>query len=240
MTPRERAVLDNRRVRAWQQQRGVSQTTYQLFTGNTITLGGTVISCGHAALRQSLPCAAINADGVVTQLGYDSYGDLTSESTPDGNGTQLATITDTYDADGEQTSETSPDGNVTGANAGNYTTVTAFDADGNVTSVTQAGGSGATATPRVTGYGYDADSNQVTLDDARGYTTTTTYNADDLPTLVTDPDSNQTLTCYDGNGHAAQTVPPAASPPPASPPPPAPPPTPPDTWRPRSSPRMPP
>ena len=42
-----------------------------------------------------------------------------------------------------------------------------------------------------------------------GYTTTTTYNADDQATLVTDPVGNATLTCYDGDGNAVQTVPPA-------------------------------
>ena len=43
---------------------------------------------------------------------------------------QLATTTYAYDADGEQTSTTAPDGNLSGANAGNYTTVTAYNADG--------------------------------------------------------------------------------------------------------------
>ena len=39
-------------------------------------------------------------------------------------------------------------------------------------------------------------------------TTTTAYDADDEATLVTDPDGNATLTCYDGDGHIAETVPP--------------------------------
>jgi YD repeat-containing protein len=39
-------------------------------------------------------------------------------------------------------------------------------------------------------------------------TTTTTYNADDEPTLATDPDGNATLSCYDGDGHLAISVPP--------------------------------
>jgi len=39
-------------------------------------------------------------------------------------------------------------------------------------------------------------------------TSTTAYNANDLPTLSTDPDGNATLTCYDGNDKVAQTVPP--------------------------------
>jgi YD repeat-containing protein len=71
------------------------QTTYQLFTGNTVTLNGTRITCAFtpAPPSSSLPCATINADGVVTQLGYDSAGDLVSSSTPDGNGSELATTT---------------------------------------------------------------------------------------------------------------------------------------------------
>ena len=53
-----------------------AQTTYQLFKGNTVTLNGPTISCSNSPPSPSLPCAKINADGVVTQLGYDSAGDL--------------------------------------------------------------------------------------------------------------------------------------------------------------------
>jgi RHS repeat-associated protein len=184
------------------------QTTYQLFKGNSVTLGSTNVTCASIPPTQSLPCATINADGVVTQLGYDPTGDLISSSLPDGNGSELATTTYSDDADGEQTTTTAPDGNLPGANAGNYTTVTAFNADGEATSVTEGGGSGATVTPRITHYGYDADGNETTEQDPRGYTATTTYNADDEPTLVTDPKGNQSLTCYDGDGNITQTVPP--------------------------------
>jgi RHS repeat-associated protein len=185
-----------------------SRTTYQLFTGNSIALGGTNITCTSTPPSPSLPCATISANRVVTQLQYDSQGDLTSSSTPDGNGTQLATTTDGYNADGEQTFATAPDGNVTGANAGNYTTTIAWNADDQKTTVSQAGGTGATVTPRATSYGYDANGNQTTIQEARGFTTTTTYNADNKPTLVTNPDSNATLTCYDGAGNVTETVPP--------------------------------
>jgi YD repeat-containing protein len=44
------------------------QTTYQLFKGNTVTLGGTNITCTATPPSPSLPCATINADGIVTQL----------------------------------------------------------------------------------------------------------------------------------------------------------------------------
>ena len=185
-----------------------SRSTYSLFKGNTITLGSNQISCTTVPPSSSLPCATINADGVVTQLAYDPQGDLTSSAVPDGNGTQIATTTYGYNGDGEQASKILPDGNLTGANAGNYTTITTFNADGEQASVTLAGGSGATVTPRATSYGYDGDGNQTAVKDARNYTTTTAYNADDKADLVTDPQGHQTLTCYDGDGNAAQTVPP--------------------------------
>jgi RHS repeat-associated protein len=185
-----------------------ARTTYQLFQGNSITLNSTNITCNASPPSPSLPCATINADDVVTQLAYNSSGDLTSSSTPDGNGSEVAKTTNSYDGDGEQTSTTSPDGNLSGANPGNYTTTTAYNADGQKASVTQGGGTGATVTPRTTTYGHDGNGNQSTVQDARGYTTTTSYNADDQATLVTDPDGDATLTCYDGDGNVTQTVPP--------------------------------
>ena len=184
-----------------------SQTTYLLYKGNTVTLSGTTDSCAATPPSPSLPCAKINADGVVTQLGYDSAGDLTSSATPDGNGSEVATTTYAYDGDGEQTATTLPDGNLSGANAGNYTTVTAYNSDGEKTSVSVGGGTGATVTPRVSSYTYDGDGNQLTATDARGYAATTSYDADDQATLSTDPLGNSTLTCYDGDGNTAQTVP---------------------------------
>jgi RHS repeat-associated protein len=186
-----------------------SKTTYQLFNGNSVTLNGTAISCAATPPSPMLPCATINADAVVTQLQYNSSGDLTGSSTADGNGSEVATTTYAYNGDGEKTSETSPNGNLAGANAGNYTTITAYNSDGKQTSVTIAGGPGATVTPRVTSYTYDADSNQVTETDPRGHVTATAYNAGDHAVTVTDPDGNVWLTCYDGGGNEAQTVPPA-------------------------------
>ena len=187
----------------------VAERARGAYKGNSVTLNSTNITCTATPPSASLPCATITADGVVTQLAYDSFGEPTSTSVPDGNGTQVAQTTSIYNAAGELTSQVAPDGNLAGANAGNYTTVNVWNADAEKTSVTQAGGSGATFTPRTTSYGYDGDGNQTTVTDARGYETTTTFNADDEPTLVTDPDNDATLTCYDGDGNDVQTVPPA-------------------------------
>jgi YD repeat-containing protein len=137
-----------------------SRTTYDLYNGQSVTLDSVDDSCTNTAPSSELPCATINANGVVTQLAYDSHGDVTSSATPDGNsGGELATTTHTYDTDGEQTSTVSPNGNLSGANAGNFTTTTAYNADGKKTSVTVGAGSGHTVVPRVTTYTYDADNN---------------------------------------------------------------------------------
>jgi RHS repeat-associated protein len=183
------------------------QTDYTLYKGNSVTLNGNAITCNTTPPSASLPCATIDPNGSVAQLGYNSYGDLTSVSHPDGNGSEMATTTSAYNADGEQTSTTSPDGNLPGANAGNYTKVTAYNADGEMTSVTKAGGSGATVTPRTTSYGYDAEGNRTSITDPRGYISRITYDADGAPTLATDPNGNASLTCYDGGGNVTQTVP---------------------------------
>jgi YD repeat-containing protein len=207
---------------AFQSSAAYVRTTYTLFKGNSVTLrawgpgqsgfSSQTVSCTNTPPSQTLPCATVDENGIVTQLAYDSYGDLTSSSTPDGNGSDVSKTTNTYDngttpGDGELTGTVSPDGNLAGANSGNYTTTTVYNADDQVTSVTEGNGSGYTDTPRTTSYGYDGDGNQTTVENANGKTTTTTYNAGDQATLVTDPLGNQALTCFDANGNAAQTVP---------------------------------
>ena len=61
------------------------RTIYDLYNGQSVTLGAAVDSCTTGAPSTELPCATINANGIVTQLAYDSDGDLTSKSTPDGS-----------------------------------------------------------------------------------------------------------------------------------------------------------
>jgi len=138
-----------------------SRTTYDLYNGQSVTVDSDDDSCTNTAPSGELACASVDPDGVVTQLGYDSAGDLTSKSTPDGNaGGELATTTYGYDSDGEQTTTVAPKGNLSGANAGNYTTASTYDDDGEVTAVSVGGGSGHSVVARVTDYAYDADGNR--------------------------------------------------------------------------------
>ena len=52
-----------------------SQTTYQLFKATaSLCRNSTNISCSYTPPSASLPCATIDADGVVTQLEYDAAG----------------------------------------------------------------------------------------------------------------------------------------------------------------------
>ncbi|MCU1362557.1 MAG: hypothetical protein JWM55_385, partial [Acidimicrobiaceae bacterium] len=73
-----------------------SRTTYNVYNGESVTLGTITESCTTNAPTTELPCATINADGVVTQRGYDAYGDLTSKSTPFENNASVPGTMFTY------------------------------------------------------------------------------------------------------------------------------------------------
>ena len=186
-----------------------SRTTYKLYNGESVTVGGDSDSCTASPPSASLQCATIDPNGVVTQLGYDSStGDLTSSSTPDGNsGGEVAKTTYTYDSDGEQTTVTAPDGNLSGASAADFTTTNTYTDDGDLHTVTVSH-TGGGITARETQYGYDADGNRTSMTDPRGKETTYSFDADDQQVMVTDPDSQSTLTCYDGDKEKTETVPP--------------------------------
>ncbi|HEX4345399.1 MAG TPA: DUF6531 domain-containing protein [Solirubrobacteraceae bacterium] len=184
-----------------------SRTSYQLYTGESVTLGSTTDSCTVNPAATSLPCARIDPDAIVTQIGYDSAGDQASSATPDGNaGGEVAEKTYSYDGDGERQTTTAPDGNVSGANAADYRTTDTYTADGQLATVTQSHTGGSIAA-REAQYGYDANGNRTSVTDARGKTSGYAFDPDDRVTLVTDPDGQQTLICYDGDGNVTQTVP---------------------------------
>ena len=119
----------------------------------------------------------------------------------------IATTTSTYDSDGELLTIVSPDGNLPEPDPANYTTTDAYNADGELTSVSLGGASGHTVTARATDYSYDPNGNRTEVT-TESDSTTTTYDADDEPVLVTDADANATLTCYDADGNVTETVPP--------------------------------
>ena len=207
-----------------------SRTVYVLYSGNSVTLNSVTDSCWFSPPSTSLPCITINPDAVVTQMGYQSNGDLSWSSTPDGNpSNELATTSYAYDGDGNQTSTTSPMGNISGANSANFTTTTTYDADHEPLVSTLGGGSGATVTASTTVTYYDPDGNQIAATGPTGNpytaanptgcnpvvtstcsdTSYTTFNADDEANLATNTEGHATLTCYDGDGNVTQVVPPA-------------------------------
>jgi RHS repeat-associated protein len=207
-----------------------SRTSYDVYTGESVTLGSTNHSCATTPPASSLPCLAIDPNGVVTKLGYASgTGDLTSTSTPDGNsGGEVAKTTYTYNNEGQTTSVVAPKGNLSGATPADFKTTYTYTNDELLMTMT-VGRTTGSVTARTTSYCYDPDGNRtavvapngntsgtaacsmstyrVTATPQANYQTIYQYDADDQLTLVTDPDSQKTLTCYDGDGNLTETVP---------------------------------
>ena len=118
-----------------------------------------------------------------TTYTYDSYGDLASSSLTVGSLTD--TTSDSYNTFGERYCEVSPNANAAsvscpafGASRVANTTTWAYDANGNVTSTTDADGN-------ATSYTYDANNNQTQVSDPLTNVTRTAYDADDRTTTVT-------------------------------------------------------
>jgi YD repeat-containing protein len=92
--------------------------------------------------------------GVQTQDTYDADNELvgTDLVDPSSSGTSISYTTYGYDDDGEETSSVAPDGGVDHGSSGPWTTSQSYDADGQLTSVTQPSSYGVTGT---TWYFYD-------------------------------------------------------------------------------------
>jgi RHS repeat-associated protein len=125
-------------------------------------------------------------DGVVV---FDGYHDNVLQYTQIGNRTTIKRA----DANGSTQVLADPTGN-------QYES--AHDANGNTTSTTSIGGS---AKPTESA-DYDKNSNPKTVTDARGNTTSYTFNSFDQPTSVTDPLGNTTTFTYDANGLLMSTT----------------------------------
>jgi RHS repeat-associated protein len=123
----------------------------------------------------------------VWKYGYDSQGDRTSETDPEGN-----KRTWEYNEDSQETATVSPRGYAAGAKASEFTTKRELDAQGRALTVTDPLG-------HTTKYTYDGDGNVETITDANSHTTTYTYNADNYPTKVKEPNGTVTETEYNGD-----------------------------------------
>ncbi len=119
---------------------------------------------------------------------YDSYGDRTAETDPEGDKRTWG-----YNEDSQETSTVSPRGNVTGGEPAKYTTSVERDAQGRPLKITDPPG-------HATKYSYDADGNIETRTDANSHTTTYTYDADNEQTKIKEPNGTVIETGYDGAG----------------------------------------
>jgi len=162
----------------------------------------------------------------VTDYGYDTAGDMTSQKVQDGS-TSLET-TWTYDQNGLPLSMTAPEGNASGADAANYTTNYTYDPDGNLVtdtgppvSVSTYSSQTATSTRPVTAYGYDTFGDKTRVADPDGNVTTTAYDGDGRTTSVTQaaytsPGASSATTAttsyaYDEDGNLASETDPAGN-----------------------------
>jgi RHS repeat-associated protein len=167
----------------------------------------------------------------IATLTYNSYGELTQKTTPDGdviytydNSGLLASVTDTmsrtttygYDSAGHVTSVTGPDHRVWGysydangktktvTNPASETTTFHYDDAGNLAWFKDALGHGQT-------YSYDNLGRLATVTDALSHNTTYTYNpAGQLETIL-DRNSATTLFTYDASGHVTGVTLPGGS-----------------------------
>ncbi len=123
-------------------------------------------------------------DGNVTTYTYDTYGDVATKSSTAGG--QTDTTSDSYDSLGRLYCQVSPNAYAASVTCPSSqstrvadTTSSIFDANGNVTSTTDADGN-------MTSYLYDADGNKTLTTDPVGNETKTLYDADDRVTSGTD------------------------------------------------------
>ncbi|PWG15419.1 hypothetical protein DF268_01010 [Streptomyces sp. V2] len=133
-----------------------------------------------------------NQLGKTTGYTYDADGNQLTSTSPLGNKETL-----TYDGDGRQVTAVDPRGNATGADPAQYTTTSAYDPAGNLTTVTDPLG-GVTTTE------YDAAGNAVKRTDADQRVTTYGYDKLDRLTTVTAPDGGTTTYAYDAVGNLTQ------------------------------------
>lgn len=169
-------------------------------------------SLGHGTTYQYADAAhpgditsVTDPGGHVTSYAYDKYGNLASSSVAPSSSVTNTTAY-AYDLDGEPYCTVSPKQVAAGvtcaalraaAKAG--TTVTAYDADGERTSVTDPDG-------HVTRYAYNASGDQSSVTNTAGQVTSYAYNGDGERVTVTQPDKSALATAYDLDGNITRQV----------------------------------
>jgi RHS repeat-associated protein len=140
-------------------------------------------SAGH-------PLTRVDENGNTTSYTYDSYGNVLTVNAPISSGV-YATTTYTYNALGEVQTVTDPL---------RFVTTNAYDANGNLLSVTTpAPGNGPAAS--VTRFAYNSLGEMTSITDPLNNTTTITYTTAGLINTITDAQSNVTTYGYDSQGN---------------------------------------
>jgi RHS repeat-associated protein len=184
--------------------------------------GDLVTETGPSRPTQTYAAQTAASTSPVTTYGYDTFGDQTQVTDPNGNTTVTdpdgnTTVT-AYDGDGRPTSVTQPSYTPPGASSPvGGTTAYAYDENGNLASQTDPAGNVTSYTydalgdvltktdPQVPGqsapgtwtYTYDADGEQLSATDPLGHTSQATYNYYGEQATTTDPLNNTTTYTYD-------------------------------------------
>jgi RHS repeat-associated protein len=199
-------------------------------SGGTAASGGpwTAQQIGHTICETSatydgndLQLTATDALGQTTSTGYDGAGRKISSSVPRTDGTYTTLTTRwNYDPDGNITDVCPPrqfdaaheqDTTAGCTSTGAYSTHFSYDNADSPTTVTVYRVTGASsATPETTSTSYDADGNAISVTDANGHKTTSSYDLLDRKISQHRPSAGTTTWKYDASGNVTAILAPGA------------------------------
>jgi RHS repeat-associated protein len=130
-----------------------------------------------------------DATGHVWHYTYDAYGNRTSVTDPEGGKTTIA-----HNAIGWPTSTVGPRGNAPGADPGDYRSTIAYNDRGQPIGQTDPVGA-------VTHTAFDANGNVTSVTEPGDKTTTTSYDELDRPSVITRPGGSELHFAYDAVGN---------------------------------------